>query len=207
MAATHCPAARGLKNWPVLDAVLGATVMLRAIIGWLAILGSVTLAHAAASGPQPITQYETPAEERWAPFSSDLPKCDDASVLSTITGRFSQTETTYWGGDNAIVGIDRVRDIGFRANGLSYIPRRYCIALASVVDPRLPPPLNPKAHTIIYDVVQAGGIIGWTWGVEWCVVGFDREHAYSPDCSVLRPILERWLGETRSVEYGLKARY
>ena len=157
------------------------------------------------------------------------PTCRNAttrSVLSTITGRFSQTETTYWGGDNAIVGIDRVRDIGFRANGLSYIPRRYCvalaavvdprlpppvipycIALASVVDPRLPPPLNPKTHTVIYDVVQAGGIIGWSWGVEWCVVGFDREHAYSPDCSVLRPILERWLGETRSVEYGLKARY
>ena len=122
--------------------------MFRAIIGWLAILASVTLAHA-VSGPQPITQYETPAEERWAPFSSDLPKCDDASVLSTITGRFSQTENTYWGGDNAIAGIDRVRDIGFRANGLSYIPRRYCIALATVVDPRVPPPLiseDPYGH-------------------------------------------------------------
>ncbi len=82
------------------------------------------------SGPAPITQYETPAEARWAPFSSQLPTCDDASVLSTVSGRFAQTENTYWGGQHAIDGFERVREIGFRANGLSYIPRRYCVARA-----------------------------------------------------------------------------
>jgi hypothetical protein len=181
--------------------------MFRTITGWLAIFGAISVAQAAASGPQPITQYETAAGERWAPFSSDLPKCDDAGVLSTVTGRFAQTENTFWGGKHAIEAVGQVREIGFRANGLSYIPRRYCVGRAAVVDPRVPPPETPKTHTVVYSVVAAGGIIGWSWGVEWCVIGFDREHAYEPECDVLRPILERWLGETKSVEYGLKERY
>jgi hypothetical protein len=180
--------------------------MLRAITGWLATFAAVSLANA-ASGPQPITQYETPAEACWAPFSSDLPKCDDSGVISTISDRFDRTETEFWGGKSALYTMERMREIGFRANGLSYIPRRYCVARVTVVDPRVPPPPRPKIHTVVYDVVAAGGIIGVSWGVEWCVVGFDREHAYEPDCQVLRPILERWLGETKSVEYGLKARY
>ena len=181
--------------------------MLRAITGWLIlVLGAASMAQA-ASGPAPITQYETPAEARWAPFSSDLPACDDASVVSTISGRFSEAENTFWGGRNALGGFDRVKEIGFRANGLSYIPRRYCVAQVAVVDSHVPPPPRPPIHTVVYNVVAAGGIIGWNWGVEWCVVGFDREHAYEPACDVLRPILERWLGQTKSVEYGLKARY
>ena len=181
--------------------------MLRAITGLLAIFGAVSLAHA-VSRPQPITQYETPAGQRWAPFSSDLPKCDDKGVLLLIGQRFFDMESTYWGGDNAIGSFDQVREIGFRANGLSYIPRRYCVARATIDDPRTTPPkVEREPHTVVYSIAAAGGIIGWNWGVEWCVDGFDRMHAYSPDCSVLRPILERWLGETKSVEYGLKARY
>jgi hypothetical protein len=180
--------------------------MFRAIIGWLTVFGAVSLAEA-QSGPLPITQYETPSEARWAPFSSNLPTCDDPSVLSTITGRFSEAENTYWGGQNAVGGFERVKEIGFRANGLGYIPRRYCVARVAVVDPRVPPPPQPPEHTVVYSVTAAAGLIVFSWGVEWCVVGFDREHAYEPACGVLRPILERWLGETRSAEYGLKARY
>jgi hypothetical protein len=45
-------------------------------------------------------------------------------------------------------------------------------------------------------------------GVDWCVVGLDRERAYALDCDVLRPILERCIGEFKAVgeSYGLKAR-
>ena len=63
------------------------------------------------------------------------------------------------------------------------------------------------------------GLMGLTWGVEWCVVGFDRELAYTANaghvdlaaCYVLRPIIERRIGVLKEVnwfgEYGLKARY
>jgi hypothetical protein len=30
-------------------------------------------------------------------------------------------------------------------------------------------------------------MIGSTYGVEWCVVGFDRNMAYSPACKMARP--------------------
>lgn len=179
--------------------------MLRALTG-MALAGLVTAASAASGPPMPITQYETPSEQRWAPFFPDLPGCDDPSVLSLISGRFGETENTYWGGAAAIQTFTRTRDIGFRANGLAYLPRRYCVAKAEVYDPRLPPPEQTREHTVIYNVTSAAGIIGWDWGVQWCVLGFDREHAYEPSCDVLRPILERWIGEPIGAAW-LKARY
>ena len=181
--------------------------MIRGIVAWLAVLISVSLASAAGvKGPTDLNLYGTPAEGRWAPFFADLPSCDDPSVLSTITSRFDQTENEYWGGVYAMGGFERVREIGFRAAGLSYIPRRYCVARAFVIDPKASPELR-KLRTIVYSVGANEGIIGIPWGVEWCVVGFDPMRAYAPDCYALRPILERWIGEYKHPEYGVKARY
>ena len=177
--------------------------MLRAIIASLAFLAAASAATADAPGPQPITPYETPAEARWAPFSTALPACDDSGVLSTISSRFGEAQSTFWGGNSAISGIDGLHEIGFRANGLAYVPRRYCVGRAAVVDPREQAP-RPQAHTVVYAVTAAAGLIGWSWGVEWCVVGFDQNFAFAPDCHTLRPILERWLGEQPAV---VKARY
>ena len=127
-----------------------------------------------------------PAEARWAPFYANMPACDDGGVLSTISGRFAETQREFWNSQLAIAGFDRVREIGFRANGLAYIPRRYCIARAAMSDSR--------ERTVIYNVVSDFGIIGVTWGVEWCVIGLDPNFAYAPACSTLRPIIEREIG-------------
>jgi hypothetical protein len=180
--------------------------MVRAILGLLMLLGLASAASA-QSGPADNSLYGTPAEARWAPFFATLPTCDDASVLSTITSRFGETENTYWGGAHAIAGFDRVREIGFRANGISYIPRRYCVARAQLDDPRAADD-RLKTRTAVYSIAANAGIIGLGWGVEWCVVGLDRNHAYAPDCDVLRPIIERWIGQYKWLaDYGLKARY
>ena len=187
--------------------------MVRAILGFLTLLGALSLARA-ASGPFEDSIYGTPAEARWAPFHANyanVPTCDDPAVLSTITGRFDETETTYWGGARAIDGYGRVREIGFRSNGIDYIPRRYCIGRALIVDPRAMPPQPRKARTVVYNVGASEGFIGMGWNVEWCVVGLDRERAYEPACLALRPIIERRIGVLKEVnwfaEYGLKARY
>jgi hypothetical protein len=155
----------------------------------------------AAGGPAEIMLYEVPAETRWAPFYADMPACDDAGVLSTISSRFQQTRNEYWSPPPlAIDGFERVREIGLRVNGLSYIPRRYCVARASLSDSR--------QRTVIYNVVSAFGILGLTWGVEWCVVGLDPTLAYAPACAVLRPVIEREIGKYKWLgEYGLKARF
>ena len=135
-----------------------------------------------------------PAEQRYSAYSADLPTCEDPGVLSRISDRFSQKESEYWASTLQISGYDRVREIGFRANGLSYIPRRYCVARAMLND--------MKDHLVIYDIQEDLGIIGWGYGVEWCVVGLDRDLAYAPACSSLRPFAQRYLGEK-----ALRARY
>ena len=171
--------------------------MKRAIIGLMAFFLLVPLARA-GGGPAQLNLYDTPAEARWAPFFDDMPACDDAGVLSTISSRFGQTQREFWDPNLAIQGFDRVREIGFRSNGLSYIPRRYCVARAAMTD--------QKTRTVAYAVGTQLGIIGVTWGVEWCVVGIDPTLAYAPDCEVIRPILEREIGKAKWLaEYGLKA--
>lgn len=135
-----------------------------------------------------------PAEQRYSAYSGDLPSCDDPGVLSRISDRFAQKESGYWNSTLQVTGYDRIREIGFRANGLDYIPRRYCVARALVNDLR--------ERTVIYDIQEGLGMIGWGYGVEWCVVGLDRNLAYAPACSALRPFVDRYLGEK-----ALRARY
>lgn len=135
-----------------------------------------------------------PAEQRYSAYSGDLPSCEDPGVLSRISDRFAQKESGYWNSTLEVTGYDRIREIGFRANGLDYIPRRYCVARALVNDLR--------ERTVIYDIQEGLGMIGWGYGVEWCVVGLDRDLAYAPACSALRPFVDRYLGEK-----ALRARY
>ena len=187
--------------------------MVRAIIGFLALLGALSLAHA-ASGPFEDSIYGTPAEARWAPFHANyanVPACDDRACCRTSPGG-SPTRRTSTGAASM-----RSRDTSASARSASArtastISRAATASRrALVVDPRAPPPERPKAHTVVYNVGATEGIIGMIWGVEWCVVGFDRELAYAPACLVLRPIIERRIGVLKEVnwfaEYGLKARY
>ena len=128
-----------------------------------------------------------PAENRHAPYSGQLPPCDDPGVLSTISEAFAGKESEYWNSSLTINGYDRIREIGFRANGVAYIPRRYCVARATLND--------AHAHLVVYQIQEDLGFIGWGDGVEWCVVGVDRNLAYAPGCSALRPYVTRYLGE------------
>ncbi|MGD0185147.1 MAG: hypothetical protein ABSC25_07830 [Roseiarcus sp.] len=135
-----------------------------------------------------------PAEQRYVPYSGELPACDDPGVLARISDRFAQKESEYWNSPLQIESYDRIQEIGFRANGLAYIPRRYCVARALDSDSR--------ERTVVYDIEESLGMIGWGYGVEWCVVGLDRNLAYAPACSALRPFVDRYLGEK-----ALRARY
>lgn len=122
----------------------------------------------------------TPAEARRYPYGANLPDCGDPSVVSRIQSTFSQAEDQYWHSGLAILGFDKVDEIGYRANGVDYIPRRYCVAQAVMNDQKL--------RTVSYSIGQDLGIIGWFgFGVEWCVAGLDREKAYAPNCKMARP--------------------
>ena len=132
--------------------------------------------------------YITPSEKRWSPlWATGLPACDDSGVLSWITSSFGGKESEYWNSSLQIAGYDRIREVGFRANGVAYIPRRYCIARATLSD--------ASTHMVIYQIGDQLGFASFSDGVEWCVAGLDRNLAYAPSCAVLRPYLTRFLGE------------
>jgi hypothetical protein len=143
---------------------------------FLIVAGAVTWsASTAASRPL------VPAEERYIPYAGTVPSCSDPAVFERIQSRFAAREGEFWKTGLAITGFDHVREIGFRSNGLDYIPRRYCVARALMNDTKL--------RDVSYSIDEDLGIIGW-WGsfdVEWCVSGLDRLRAFAPACKMARP--------------------
>jgi hypothetical protein len=59
------------------------------------------------------------------------------------------------------------------------IPRRFCTGRALVSD--------GKWRVVRYSIVEDGGMISASWGVDWCVVGVDRNWAYNPACQEAAP--------------------
>lgn len=106
-----------------------------------------------------------------------LPACE--AGLETITWRFAEKESRFWNSDLRIVGFEHVRQTAFRPWAQDTIPRRFCRATALVSDGR--------KRRVDYWIGEDTGIIGADWGVEWCVVGLDRNWAYNPACKMARP--------------------
>jgi len=139
------------------------------LAAYLSLLGQGMVADMASARPL------VPAERRYSPYSGNLPACDDSGVLGFIQDRFHQTQAEYWSSGLEIVSYDRVRELGYRTNGLDYIPRRYCGAEALMND--------QKPRAVAYWIGEGMGIIGTGWGVEWCVVGLDHNYADAPNCA------------------------
>ena len=144
------------------------------------------LACFACAGSAPAAGIIVPAEQRYQAWSGELPACADAGVLARIQDRFAQTESGYWHSPARIASFDRIGQISLRGNGRAYIPRRYCVARAWLD--------NGRRRETIYAIGEDLGILGYGFGVEWCVVGLDRNLAYAPGCQILRPYLARNLG-------------
>ncbi len=120
-----------------------------------------------------------PAERRYEPFDSVLPACDDLAPLNEILTRFHERESEFWRTGLEIAAFENIREIGFRSNGLDYIPRRYCQAQVILND--------AKVRAVSYAISKDLGGIGDIFGIEWCVVGLDRNDAYAPNCKMARP--------------------
>ena len=112
-------------------------------------------------------------------YDAALPPCDAPAALSKIQQRFATKEGRFWNSDLQIVSFERVREIAFRPWAESTIPRRFCSGRALISD--------GVWRRLDYSIIEDGGMIGASWGVEWCVVGLDRNWAYSPRCKMARP--------------------
>jgi hypothetical protein len=112
-------------------------------------------------------------------YDSVVPLCHEHGPLKKIQTRFGDKETRFWNGDIEIVGFERIREIAWEPWASGTIPRRFCEASAVMSD--------GKHHQLFYSIAEDTGITGFGYGVEWCVVGFDRNWAYNPSCRMARP--------------------
>ena len=112
-------------------------------------------------------------------YTGKLPPCDYPGALTKIASRFNQRENTYWASDLQIVNFEKIRETAYRPWAANTIPRRFCSGLVEVTDGR--------KHTINYSIAEDSGMIGASWGIEWCIVGLDRNWAYNPACKMARP--------------------
>jgi len=112
-------------------------------------------------------------------YSSDVPLCNESGPLGRIQSTFHTKESRFWQSDLRIVDFVNVREIAMRPWAAGAVPRRFCRAEAVVSD--------GVKRPVYYSIIEDGGLIGMTYGVEWCVVGLDRNWAYNPRCKEARP--------------------
>jgi hypothetical protein len=151
-------------------------VVARAVLGLVIAVSAPGAAPALGAG---LHEYDPPAEYRYPAYTGALPLCTDPAVLKDVADGFFWRETQYWNSGLAIADFEGAHEFGYRTNGLSYIPRRYCQAEGIFTDGR--------RRRVVYNIGEALGFIGLGSGVTWCVVGLDRNHAFSPNCRAAGP--------------------
>ena len=112
-------------------------------------------------------------------YDSNVPLCDEHGPLDKIVARFATKEGRFWNSALTIVGFEKIREVAWEPWSSGTIPRRYCTASVLVSD--------GKRHQINYSIIEDGGMISASWGVEWCVVGLDRDWTHNPNCRAARP--------------------
>jgi hypothetical protein len=157
----------GMMRGRVMQAVLGtvfAAMMLSAGAGTTAKAANIFELNFWMSGPR---------------YDNNVPLCTEHGPLDTIVSRFTSKEYAFWNSELEIVGFDNIREIAWEPWSSGTIPRRFCTASVMVSD--------GKRRQINYSISENGGLLGVGYGVEWCVVGLDRNWAYNPRCRLARP--------------------
>ena len=101
------------------------------------------------------------------------------SALSRIANDFRDKESTFWNSSLTITGFGNIHEIAFRPWQSDNIPRRYCTGSVMVSD--------GKVRTVNYSIIEDGGFASYGDGIEFCVVGLDRNWAYNPACRAAKP--------------------
>jgi hypothetical protein len=112
-------------------------------------------------------------------YDAEVPLCDRPFALFKIQSRFARKEGRFWASTLEIIRFENIREVAFRPWADNTIPRRFCSARALTSD--------GVWRMVHYSIIEDGGMIGASWGVEWCVVGVDRNRANSPACRMAKP--------------------
>ncbi|MGB6534866.1 MAG: hypothetical protein WBF58_02775 [Xanthobacteraceae bacterium] len=112
-------------------------------------------------------------------YSRDMPPCDYPPALDRIVDKFDSKEARFWNSELRIVGIEHIGETAYLPWAAQSIPRRFCHGVALIN--------NGIRHPIYYSIASGTGMIGASWGVNFCVVGLDRNWAYNPACRAAKP--------------------
>ena len=112
-------------------------------------------------------------------YDKVLPPCDYRAALDRIIGDFQFKEARFWNSRLQIIGLENIQQTALLPWAAQSIPRRFCTATAVIND--------GARHAMYYSIAEDAGTIGIDWGVNFCVVGLDRNLAYGPACRAARP--------------------
>lgn len=118
----------------------------------------------------------------WLPgpdYDRQMPACDYPAALDRIIGNFRTKEIRFWNSELQIVGIEHIREASVMSWAAQSIPRRFCNGVALISD--------GVRRPIFYSIGEDTGMIGMDFGVNFCVVGLDRNMAYGPNCRAAKP--------------------
>lgn len=146
-----------------------------AIVSVLAILAAAVGAAAPAVAEN-FTFYRD--AHRDGPWKG--PACDDPKVLGRIASHFDQAEAAYWHTGIRMAHITEARESAFRDWDPLIIATRYCTGSAYLTDGR--------NYGLVYWLRSEQSFAGVSWGVQFCLLGRDRDFAYAPACKMLRPL-------------------
>ena len=137
---------------------------------------AATLATACMAGLTPAAQAANPLELNfWLSgprYEGRVANCEAA--LGYITAQFQEKESRFWNSALQITAYGPARETAFRPWQSDNIPRRYCSVEAMLND--------GVARAVHYSIIEDGGLAGFSQGIEWCVVGLDRDWSYNPRC-------------------------
>jgi len=136
------------------------------------LLGALSLDGARAANPLELNFWLSGPR-----YDGRVADCDRA--LPVIATQFWEKEGSFWNSPLQITGFAGVHEIAFRPWQSNNIPRRYCTGEALLSD--------GKVRKVNFSLIEDGGFAGYGNGVEWCVVGLDRNWAYNPGCRAAKP--------------------
>jgi hypothetical protein len=144
------------------------------VVAWAGVLLAAAVAPAGAANLLELNFWLSGPR-----YDGVLPPCDEPEALTRIQQRFGTKEGRFWNSDLRIVQFEKVRETAFRPWAANTIPRRFCSGIVLTSDGARRP--------LHYSIGEGTGMVGAGWGVEWCVVGADRNWAYNPGCLMARP--------------------
>lgn len=110
-------------------------------------------------------------------YDSQIPPCE--APLDKIAANFVEKEAKFWNSNLYIMRFMHVREIALRPWESNHIPRRFCTAQVAISD--------GKVRTMNFSVIEDGGFASIGEGVEFCIIGLDRNWAFNPACRMARP--------------------